>query len=244
MALRRRIHDAKLKPPLRTVAPRLHGPRGPLIHLAHRTGRQAERLKVPPGPVRRQRRGPGGLVPGRRRVVAALNRLLPAQIHNHAARPAPVQRDGRTCATLVPRGTRPRPAVPPQVGRLLWKHLTQQAATLGARMIGVGAAPRAEGFFTGSHPKGSRRHGQPAPIVPGRRPRHRPTSATHDTRPHPHASRATQRQRPAPAGNPQRRIAILRSARPPRRRKLLSEDGHDQAGRVRPQRRASHLDDG
>jgi GNAT superfamily N-acetyltransferase len=40
-----------------------------------------------------------------------------------------------------------RPFIGTGVGRLLWKHLTQQAATLGARMIGVGAEPRAEGFY-------------------------------------------------------------------------------------------------
>lgn len=33
------------------------------------------------------------------------------------------------------------------IGRLLWNHLTRQAAALGARMIGVGAEPRAEGFY-------------------------------------------------------------------------------------------------
>jgi hypothetical protein len=103
-------------------------PRGPLIRLAHRAGRQAKRLKVSSGPVRRQRGVPGGLVPGRRRVVAALSRLLPAQVHNHAARPAPARSDGRTCATLIPRGTRPWLAVPPRHVKLqvrLTQYMTQ-----------------------------------------------------------------------------------------------------------------------
>jgi GNAT superfamily N-acetyltransferase len=33
------------------------------------------------------------------------------------------------------------------VGRLLWSHLTQHAAALGAQVLGVGAEPRAEGFY-------------------------------------------------------------------------------------------------
>jgi hypothetical protein len=33
-----------------------------------------------------------------------------------------------------------------RVARLLWRHLTQLATTLGARLPGVGAKPRAEGF--------------------------------------------------------------------------------------------------
>ncbi|GII33390.1 GNAT family N-acetyltransferase [Planotetraspora mira] len=33
------------------------------------------------------------------------------------------------------------------VGRLLWSHLVQHAASLGARLLGVGAEPRAEGFY-------------------------------------------------------------------------------------------------
>jgi GNAT superfamily N-acetyltransferase len=33
------------------------------------------------------------------------------------------------------------------VGRLLWSHLTRHAAALGARTLGVGAEPRAEGFY-------------------------------------------------------------------------------------------------
>jgi GNAT superfamily N-acetyltransferase len=33
------------------------------------------------------------------------------------------------------------------VGRLLWNHLSQHAATLGAHVVGVGAEPRAEGFY-------------------------------------------------------------------------------------------------
>lgn len=40
-----------------------------------------------------------------------------------------------------------RPFIGTGVGRLLWSHLTRQAAALGARMIGVGAEPRAEGFY-------------------------------------------------------------------------------------------------
>ena len=55
---------------------------------------------VPSGPVRRQRRVPGGLVPGRR--------------------------DGRPCATLVPRGTRPWLTVLP---RLAMKALAARPAT-------------------------------------------------------------------------------------------------------------------
>jgi hypothetical protein len=38
-------------------------------------------------------------------------------------------------------------------------------------------------FYTGSHPKFSRRHGQPAPVIPARQPRRRPVSA-HGARPH------------------------------------------------------------
>ncbi|WP_203979365.1 GNAT family N-acetyltransferase [Planotetraspora silvatica] len=33
------------------------------------------------------------------------------------------------------------------VGRLLWCHLVQHAVSLGARLLGVGAEPRAEGFY-------------------------------------------------------------------------------------------------
>ncbi len=40
-----------------------------------------------------------------------------------------------------------RPFIGTGVGRLLWRHLACQAAALGARMIGVGAEPRAEGFY-------------------------------------------------------------------------------------------------
>lgn len=40
-----------------------------------------------------------------------------------------------------------RPFIGTGIGRLLWTHLTQRAAALGARMIGVGAQPRAEGFY-------------------------------------------------------------------------------------------------
>lgn len=40
-----------------------------------------------------------------------------------------------------------RPFIGTGIGRLLWNHLTRQAAALGARMIGVGAEPRAEGFY-------------------------------------------------------------------------------------------------
>jgi GNAT superfamily N-acetyltransferase len=40
-----------------------------------------------------------------------------------------------------------RPFIGTGVGRLLWNHLTQRAAALGARMIAVGAEPRAEGFY-------------------------------------------------------------------------------------------------
>lgn len=40
-----------------------------------------------------------------------------------------------------------RPFIGTGVGSLLWRHLARQAAALGARMIGVGAEPRAEGFY-------------------------------------------------------------------------------------------------
>lgn len=40
-----------------------------------------------------------------------------------------------------------RPFIGVGVGRLLWSHLTRLAAALGARRIGVGAEPRAEGFY-------------------------------------------------------------------------------------------------
>jgi GNAT superfamily N-acetyltransferase len=40
-----------------------------------------------------------------------------------------------------------RPFIGIGVGRLLWGHLTQHAAELGARVLGVGAEPRAEGFY-------------------------------------------------------------------------------------------------
>jgi GNAT superfamily N-acetyltransferase len=40
-----------------------------------------------------------------------------------------------------------RPFIGCGVGRLLWSHLTQHAAALGARVLGVGAEPRAEGFY-------------------------------------------------------------------------------------------------
>lgn len=40
-----------------------------------------------------------------------------------------------------------RPFIGTGIGRLLWNHLTRQAAALGARMIGVGAEPRAAGFY-------------------------------------------------------------------------------------------------
>jgi hypothetical protein len=60
----------------------------------------------------------------------------------------------------------------------------------------------APGLETGSHPKETRRHGQPAPIVaapPGPR---RPVSPAG---PHPAGNRATERQRPAPGNHPQPR---------------------------------------
>jgi GNAT superfamily N-acetyltransferase len=40
-----------------------------------------------------------------------------------------------------------RPFIGTGVGRLLWSHLIQHAAALGARVLGVGAEPRAEGFY-------------------------------------------------------------------------------------------------
>lgn len=40
-----------------------------------------------------------------------------------------------------------RPFIGTGVGRLLWGHLVQQAVALGARLLGVGAEPRAEGFY-------------------------------------------------------------------------------------------------
>lgn len=40
-----------------------------------------------------------------------------------------------------------RPFIGTGIGRLLFRHLTRQAAALGAHMIGVGAEPRAEGFY-------------------------------------------------------------------------------------------------
>ncbi len=40
-----------------------------------------------------------------------------------------------------------RPFIGTGIGRLLWRHLIQQAAALGARQLGVGAEPRAEGFY-------------------------------------------------------------------------------------------------
>lgn len=40
-----------------------------------------------------------------------------------------------------------RPFIGTGVGRLLWSHLVQQALALGARVLGVGAEPRAEGFY-------------------------------------------------------------------------------------------------
>ncbi|GAA4559501.1 GNAT family N-acetyltransferase [Planotetraspora kaengkrachanensis] len=40
-----------------------------------------------------------------------------------------------------------RPFIGTGVGRLLWSHLVQRAVTLGARLLGVGAEPRAEGFY-------------------------------------------------------------------------------------------------
>jgi GNAT superfamily N-acetyltransferase len=33
------------------------------------------------------------------------------------------------------------------VGRVLWSHIMRQADALGARLLGVGAEPRAEGFY-------------------------------------------------------------------------------------------------
>jgi GNAT superfamily N-acetyltransferase len=40
-----------------------------------------------------------------------------------------------------------RPFIGTGVGRLLWSHLVKHAAALGARLLGVGAEPRAEGFY-------------------------------------------------------------------------------------------------
>lgn len=40
-----------------------------------------------------------------------------------------------------------RPFIGTGVGRLLWDHLRRCAITLGARKIGVGAEPNAEGFY-------------------------------------------------------------------------------------------------
>jgi GNAT superfamily N-acetyltransferase len=40
-----------------------------------------------------------------------------------------------------------RPFIGTGVGRLLWSHLVQRATALGARVLGVGAEPRAEGFY-------------------------------------------------------------------------------------------------
>jgi GNAT superfamily N-acetyltransferase len=40
-----------------------------------------------------------------------------------------------------------RPFIGIGVGRLLWSHLIQHAVSLGARLLGVGAEPRAEGFY-------------------------------------------------------------------------------------------------
>ncbi|MFF3563550.1 GNAT family N-acetyltransferase [Streptomyces sp. NPDC002574] len=40
-----------------------------------------------------------------------------------------------------------RPFIGAGVGRLLWDDLVRRAVTLGARLLGVGAEPRAEGFY-------------------------------------------------------------------------------------------------
>ncbi|WP_204073934.1 GNAT family N-acetyltransferase [Planotetraspora phitsanulokensis] len=40
-----------------------------------------------------------------------------------------------------------RPFIGTGVGRLLWSHLIQRAVALDARLLGVGAEPRAEGFY-------------------------------------------------------------------------------------------------
>ncbi|MEU6341006.1 GNAT family N-acetyltransferase [Streptomyces sp. NPDC046977] len=40
-----------------------------------------------------------------------------------------------------------RPFIGTGVGRLLWGDLVRRAAALGARVLGVGAEPRAEGFY-------------------------------------------------------------------------------------------------
>jgi GNAT superfamily N-acetyltransferase len=40
-----------------------------------------------------------------------------------------------------------RPFIGAGVGRLLWSHLVQRAAALGAHVLGLGAEPRAEGFY-------------------------------------------------------------------------------------------------
>ena len=40
-----------------------------------------------------------------------------------------------------------RPFIGTGVGRLLWTDLVRQALALGACLLGVGAEPRAEGFY-------------------------------------------------------------------------------------------------